>query len=99
QDEAALLGALEIGAALGIGAQAGAIGLVGGEAVERNQRHGDVVGALVRHPVAQEIAAAARDDRQPALGIGLELGALEGIELVADEHGHGHGSLLAMRVR
>src|SRR5215831_3309275 len=99
QNEAPVLGALEIGVAFGIGAQAGAVGLVGGKAVEGNQRHGDVVGALVRHPVAQEIAAAARDDFQPALGVGLELGPLEGVELVADEHGHGHGGLLAVSVR
>src|SRR5438094_4707562 len=96
QNEAAVLGALEIGGTLGIGAQAGAIGLVSGEAVEGNQRHGDVVGTFVRHPVAQEIAPHARDDIQPALGVGLELCALEGVELVADEHGHSHGSLLAL---
>src|SRR5437763_13601088 len=81
QDEAALFGALEIGVAFGIGAQPGTIGFVGGKTLEGNQRHGDVVGALMRHPVAQKIAAAARDDLKPALRIGLEVGALEGVEL------------------
>jgi hypothetical protein len=36
----------------------------------------------MRHPVAQEIAAAARNDRQPAPRIVLELRALERIELM-----------------
>src|SRR5262249_26239109 len=41
----------------------------------------------------------AGNDFQKPLGVGLELGALEGVQLVADEHGHGHGGLLVMRAR
>src|SRR6202008_239239 len=75
-----------------------AIGLIGGKAFERDQRKGDVVGALMRHPVADEIAAAARDDLEPVPRIFLELRALERIELVADEHGDGrHGNLICCR--
>ena len=77
-----------------VGADARPVGLVGGEALERDQREGDVVGALVRHPVADEVAAAARDDLDPALGVGLERAAPEGIELVADENRDGHGARL-----
>ena len=47
QDEASRLGALEVGEALRVLPQAGAIGLVGGEAVTGDQAPGDVVGALM----------------------------------------------------
>src|SRR5258708_34205574 len=50
----------------------------------------------MRHPVAQKIAAASGNDGRPALGIGLEHAALERIDLVADEYGDGHGSLLGV---
>src|SRR5690606_37023572 len=62
----------------------------GSEAVEGYQPEGDVVGALVRHPVAEQLAAAGRNDGQPVLRIGLERGALERVDTVADEHGDGH---------
>jgi hypothetical protein len=45
----------------------------------------------VRHPVAHEVAAAFRNDRQPALRIFLKGLPFEGIELVADEYGNWHG--------
>jgi hypothetical protein len=44
----------------------------------------------VRHPVAEQVAAAFRNDGEPVLRVLLELGALEGIELIADENGDGH---------
>src|SRR5262249_9932294 len=90
KDELVRFGEVEVGHAFGVTAQPRAIGLIGGKALERDQREGDVVGALMRHPVADEVAAAARDDREPAFGIFLELRALERIELVADEHGDRH---------
>src|SRR5665213_3330798 len=92
QDEFVLLGKIEIGDAFAIGAQLRAIGFIGGEAFERDQRERDVVGALVRHPVALKIAAGLRDDAEPAPGVLLELRALERIDLVADENGDGHGT-------
>ena len=75
-----VLGEAEVRHAFGVGAQAGAVGLVGGEAGEGDEREGDVVRALVRHPVADEIAAAARDDGEPAAGVVLEGVAPERVE-------------------
>src|ERR1700738_45563 len=37
--------------------QPGAVRLVGREARERNERMGDVVGALMRHEIAEQVAA------------------------------------------
>ena len=84
----------EVRRAVRVGLEAGAIGLVGGEAFERDQRERDVVGALVRHEIAEQVAAAFRDDGLPAPGILLERVALERIEHVADAAGDGHGCLL-----
>jgi hypothetical protein len=44
----------------------------------------------MRHEIACEIAAASGNDGEPALGIFLELRALERVDLVADENGDGH---------
>src|SRR3569833_589171 len=52
QDELVLLGKREIGPALGVFAQDGAVALVSCETVERNQREGNVVGAFMRHEIA-----------------------------------------------
>src|SRR5580693_2980735 len=90
EDEFVFLGKAEILHALFVGTELGAIFLVGCEACEGNQRKRDVVGAFMRHPVADEIAAASRDDGKPALGILLEHSTLEWIDLIADEHGDGH---------
>ena len=81
-----VLGEAEIGGAFRVGLQPRAIGLVGGQAVERDQPPGDVVGALVRQEVADEVAAAARDDATPVAGVFGERVALERIDLVADEN-------------
>jgi hypothetical protein len=93
RDEFVLFGKAEIRHAFRIGAQPRAIALIGGQAFERNQRKCDVVGALMRHPVADQIAGAFRNDREPAFRIFLEHRAFERIELVADEDGDGHGCL------
>src|ERR1700733_9595561 len=90
EDELVFLGKAEILHALFVGTEASAIFLVGREACEGNQRERDVVGAFMRHPVADEIAAASRDDGEPAFGILLEHPALERIDLIADENGDGH---------
>src|SRR5262249_39378433 len=94
QDEALLLCKAEIGGAFTIGLEPRVVGLVGGEAVERNQRIADVVGALMRHPIAEEISAALGNDGEPPPGVFFEGVALKRIELVADEDRDGHGSLL-----
>src|ERR1700730_13823709 len=92
-DEFVVFGEIEIGHALLVGAKICAIRFIGGETLERNQRERNIVGALMRHPVADEIAAAFRNDAQPAPGVLLEHRALERIELVADENGDGQGNL------
>src|SRR5690606_34303408 len=97
QDEALRLGALEVGAALGIGAQAGAVALVGREVLEADQAPGDVVRALAGQEVADQVAAAARDDLAPAARVVGEGGDLEGVELVADEADGVHAGLRAVK--
>src|SRR3954452_19896741 len=94
KNELVLLCKIEIRHAFVVGVQPCAIHLVGREVFERDQRERDIVGALMRHPVAEQMAAAFRDDSQPAPGIGLEHRALERIDLVADEYGDGQQSLL-----
>src|ERR1019366_1043771 len=71
--------------------QARPIGLVRGEAVERDQSPGDVVGSLMWQEVANEVAAAARDDAPPVRCVLFEVFQLERIDLVADEAGNRHG--------
>jgi hypothetical protein len=44
----------------------------------------------VRHPIADEIAAAARNNLHPLLRIFLEMLFLERVELIANEDGDGH---------
>src|SRR3954447_14645984 len=94
ENEFVLLGGVEVRHALRILTQPGAIGFIRSQTLEGDQRKRDIVGALVRHEIADQIAAAVRDDGEPALRILLELRALERIELVADEDGDGHDGLL-----
>ncbi|MCY1374074.1 hypothetical protein D9M69_613900 [compost metagenome] len=91
QDEALCLRQLEVGAAFGVVAQHRAVALVGGEAVETDQAPGDVIAAFVRQEVAEQVAAAAGNDAAPGLGVAAEGLALEGVDLIADEAGDGHG--------
>src|SRR5437763_668838 len=95
EDETLLLGELEIRHALIVGAQPRPIGFVRRQTLERNQRVGNIVGSLVRHPVADEIAAASWDDVEPALGVCFEGFAAERIELIANKDRDGHRCLLA----
>jgi len=97
EDTALFLGKAEIGHPLVVGAQARTIRLVRSQALERDQPIGDVIRTLVRHPIADDLTAALRNDRQPAPCVLLELAALEGIEPVADENGDRHASLLVDR--
>src|SRR4051794_30218552 len=87
------LGELEICGGLVVAAQSGAIALVVGKAAKRDQPEADVVGALMRHEIADQVAAAGRDDGEPLPRIILELRALERIDLVTNENGHGHQDL------
>src|SRR5439155_10193102 len=93
EDEPVLLGKIEVRHAFAVGAQPRPIAFIGSQALERDQREGDVVGALMRHPVADEIAAAFRNDGQPILRILFEHRAFERVKLVANENGDGHENL------
>jgi hypothetical protein len=44
----------------------------------------------MRKEISDQMAAAARNDTSPILGIGFEFLALEGVYLVADNAGDGH---------
>lgn len=61
------------------------------EAVKGDQAPRHVIGPLVRHEVAHEMAAASRNDAAPILSVLFEPIALKWIDLVADDAGHGHG--------
>jgi hypothetical protein len=89
-DEALRLSEVEVLACFRIGLQARPVRFVRGEARERDQSPGDVVGAFVRQEVADQMAAASRDDAALVLGVGPELVALKWIDVVSDETGHGH---------
>src|SRR5689334_5125032 len=62
EDEPVLLGEIAIGHALAVGAQQRPVVFIGSQTLERDQRERDGVGALRRHPVADQVAAAFRDD-------------------------------------
>jgi len=70
RDQAMLLRKAEVGSAIAIRLQAQPASLVGRQALERYQAVGDIVRALVWREIADEIAAASRNDREPAAGIG-----------------------------
>src|SRR5262249_29436787 len=81
-DEALRLRHLEIARAFRILRQPRAVGLIRGEALEADERPADVVGPLVRQEVAEQLAAAARDDAAPVARVLRERVALERIDLV-----------------
>src|SRR6266702_30439 len=56
EDESVLFGEVEIGHGFAVGTEPRPVALVGGKAVERDQREGDVVGALMRNPVSEQVA-------------------------------------------
>src|SRR5579872_258201 len=91
ENELVFLGSCEILHSLFIGPKPCAVFFVSRKAFKGNQREGDVVGALMRHPVTDEIAAAFRNDGKPALCIFLEQRALERIDLVANKNRDSHG--------
>src|SRR5437870_1094805 len=87
QNEALRLRQREVLATLRILLQPRTIGLISGQAVERDQTPRDVIGALVWKKIPDEMASTARDDAAPIFRVLLESIALEGIDLIADEAG------------
>lgn len=87
EDEALGLREGEIGGTFGVLFDAGFVAFVGTEAVEGDESPGDVVCALVRKKIANQMASAARNDAAPVFGVLLECVALEWINLIAN-HAH-----------
>src|SRR3546814_8548577 len=69
-DKLLLLREAVVLAAEGIGGEARAVGLVGGQALDRVDAVGGGGGALVRREVADEVGAAARDRLAPVARVG-----------------------------
>src|SRR5215469_3137983 len=74
-----------------IGLEPRTIALVGGQIIEGNQAPGDVVCALVRKKISNQVATASRNDACPGFRILPKCVLLERINLIADEAGNSHG--------
>ncbi len=95
QDEALAAGKIEIGLRQGIGGEALAIGLVGGEIFDVVDAIGRCQRAFMRSEIADQVRAIAWDDLAPGFAILCEGVVLERVDLVADETGnHGFSPLL-----
>src|SRR5215472_1928414 len=81
----------KIRACFRIGLEPLTITLVGGQIIEGNQAPGDVVCALVRKKISNQVAAASRNDACPGFRILPKCVLLERINLIADEAGNSHG--------
>ena len=90
ENEFVLLRQVEVRHALVVRFQPRTVDFIIRKTRERDQPKCNVVSSLMRHPVAKQIAAAFRNDREPLLRIGFEQMPLERIELVANEDGNGH---------
>src|SRR6185295_8669678 len=69
KDESFRLSHREIGDRLGIGFQARSVGFIRGKAVKCDQAPRLEIRSFVREKVADEVAAAARDDASPIRGV------------------------------
>src|ERR1700744_3413879 len=85
KNETLRLSKTEIVQRRGIGTQPRAIRFVRREAIESDEAPRDVVRAFVRQEVADQMAAAARNDFAPRFGVLPERVALERIDLIADK--------------
>src|SRR5262245_3441348 len=96
EDQTSRFGHREVLAPVRVRAQLHAIRLVRREALERNQAPGHVVRAFVRQEVADEPAAAPRDDAAPILSVSPEDVLLKRVDLVANHAGDGHAFSLRL---
>src|SRR5260370_4586149 len=64
--------------------------IVRGEAVERDQPPCNVVCALMREEISDEVPTASRNNAAPVLGVLFETVALEWVDLIADNAGDLH---------
>ncbi len=72
--------------------QAHAVRFVSGKAGEANQAPSHIVRTFIRKEVPHQMAATARNDTAPVLGILPERFSLERVDLVPDHADNGHGS-------
>ena len=91
QDEPSHLCECEVLTALRIGFQPRPVRLVRGKTLERDQSPRDVVGALVRQEITDQIPTTAGNDPAPVFGVLTERFALGRVDVVADEARDGHG--------
>src|SRR5574337_2015117 len=90
QDEALRLRKREVLAALRVFPQPRLVGFVGGEAVECDQAPADIVGALPRQEIADQVPAAAGNDAPPVFGVFAERVTVGGIDFVTDDADDAH---------
>ena len=95
-DEALFLREFEILAAERIVAQAGAIGLIGGEALDRIEGISGGGRTFVRREIADQVRAAAGNGLSPDAGIMVESLAAMRLDLIADEAGDYLGLLIIL---
>ena len=89
-NQSALVRECEIRPPFRIGLEPRPVGLVVGQAIERDQPPGHVARTFVWEEIPDEIAAAARDDARPIRCVLLERLALERVDFVADQAGDRH---------
>src|SRR5580700_11247028 len=85
QDKALCLRERKILLSFSVVPQARSVRFVVGERPERNQAPRDVIGALMRQEIADQMSATARNDVGPIFGIGFEGSALKRVDFVANK--------------
>lgn len=94
ENEPVFLREAKIREPLPVSFQPGTIAFVVRQTRKRDQSERDVVGPLMRHPVAQQIAPAFGNDGEPALRVGFEQMLFERVELISNKDGDGHAAFL-----
>ena len=89
EDQSRGLGHGEIGDGFLVGAEAGAVGLIGSKARKRDQAPSHIVHAVMREKGTDQLAAAAGNDAAPIFSVLFEAVTLVGIDLVADKERSG----------
>ena len=90
KNQALALCHVEILKRLPIRLQTCSVMIVRGEAVERDQPPCNVVCALMREEISDEVPTASRNNAAPVLGVLFETVALEWVDLIADDAGDLH---------
>src|SRR5262249_44027845 len=88
QDEALRLGHREILTRFAVLAEAGPVGFVRRQTLKSDQPPGHIVRPFMRKKIADQMAAAARNDAAPVFRILLKCIALKRVNLVTNETGN-----------